>query len=95
MKKMLAMLFFISAALCLLAGCGGKTDAPQSDNSLQKVLDTKQFVLGLDVGFPPMGFADETGEITGFDIDVAQEVCNRLGARSSKKALIGIPRRTS
>ncbi len=87
MKKMLAMLFFISAALCLLAGCGGKTDAPQSDNSLQKVLDTKQFVLGLDVGFPPMGFADETGEITGFDIDVAQEVCNRLGVSLVKKGI--------
>ncbi len=87
MKKMLAMLLCISAVLFLLAGCGGKTDAPQSDTSLQKVLDARQFVLGLDVGFPPMGFADEAGEITGFDIDVAQEVCSRLGVTLVKRGI--------
>ena len=26
-----------------------------------------------------MGFLDETGETVGFDIDVAREVCRRLG----------------
>ncbi len=87
MKKKLAALFCFFAMLCLLAGCGGKTDAPKSDNSLQKVLDAKKFVLGLDVGFPPMGFVNEAGEITGFDIDVAQEVCSRLGVTLVKQGI--------
>ena len=87
MKKILAALFSFFVIICLLTGCAGKTDAPKSDNSLQKVLDAKQFVLGLDVGFPPMGFANEAGEITGFDIDVAQEVCSRLGVTLVKKGI--------
>jgi len=50
-----------------------------ADNSLQAVLDKGEFVLGLDDSFPPMGFTDEGGEIVGFDIDLAREVCERLG----------------
>ena len=38
-----------------------------------------QFVLGLDDSFPPLGFRDESNKIVGYDIDLAQEVCNRLG----------------
>ena len=37
------------------------------------------FVLGLDDSFPPMGFRDEDNNIVGFDIDVAREVCSRMG----------------
>ena len=36
-------------------------------------------IIGLDVNFPPMGFLDESGEIVGFDIDLAREVFNYLG----------------
>ncbi|MDE5564466.1 MAG: transporter substrate-binding domain-containing protein, partial [Oscillospiraceae bacterium] len=50
-----------------------------ADDSLQKVLDSGEFVLGLDASFPPMGFTDENNNIIGFDIDVAQEVCDRMG----------------
>lgn len=50
------------------------------DNSLQYVLDKKTLVLGLDESFPPMGYRDsKTGEIVGFDIDLAKEVAKRLG----------------
>jgi len=37
-------------------------------------------VLGLDQAFPPMGYVDtQTGDIVGFDIDLATEACKRLG----------------
>lgn len=38
-----------------------------------------EFVLGLDDSFPPMGFRDENNEIVGYDIDLAREVCSRIG----------------
>lgn len=50
------------------------------DDSLQYILDKGELILGLDDSFPPMGYSDsETGEIVGFDIDLANEVCKRLG----------------
>ena len=51
-----------------------------TDESWAKVESAGKLVLGLDDAFPPMGFVDtQTGELTGFDIDVASEVCSRLG----------------
>ena len=83
----------ISAGVLLVcgAGCGNSgssSTASTEDNSLQKVLDNKQLVLGLDASFPPMGFTDENNEIVGFDIDVAQEVCNRLGVELVKQPIV-------
>ena len=51
----------------------------EEGNSLERILNKKTLVLGLDDSFPPMGFRNENNEIIGFDIDVAKEVCNRLG----------------
>lgn len=55
--------------------------ALEDDTSLQYVLDKGELILGLDETFPPMGFRDEKGEIIGFDIDLATEVCSRLGVK--------------
>lgn len=49
------------------------------DDSLQYIKDKGTLILGLDVGFEPMGFYDDKGEIVGFDIDLAKEVAKRLG----------------
>lgn len=36
-------------------------------------------IVGFDQDFPPMGFVGDNGEYTGFDLDLAKEVANRLG----------------
>lgn len=51
----------------------------EGDTSLQYILEKGELILGLDATFPPMGFLDEEGNIDGFDIDMAKEVCKRLG----------------
>lgn len=54
----------------------------KEDKSWEEVQNAGQFILGLDDSFPPMGYTDpETGEIVGFDIDLAEEVCKRLGIK--------------
>ena len=93
----------VSMSVMMIAGgCGNespsatesKTEAETassetsaSDDSLEKVLDSKKLVLGLDASFPPMGYTDENGNITGFDIDLAQEVCDRLGIELVKQPI--------
>ena len=37
------------------------------------------FIVGFDQDYPPYGFLDTNNEYTGFDLELAQEVCNRLG----------------
>ena len=73
----------ISAAMVLamavsFAGCA-KTEAT-SDATTVGGDDSakKQFVVGFDAEFPPMGFQDNNGEYVGFDLDLAKEVADRL-----------------
>lgn len=37
------------------------------------------FTVGFDQDFPPMGFIGDDGEHTGFDLELAKEVADRLG----------------
>lgn len=55
------------------------TDNTSADTSLQYIQNKGKFVLGLDDSFPPMGFRDDNDQIVGFDIDLAQAVCDKLG----------------
>lgn len=65
MKKILALALAALMLLPLAAGCSGK--------------DNKTLVVGFDASFPPYGYKDKSGEYVGFDLDLAQEVCDRQG----------------
>lgn len=98
MKKSLFKRIFTAAAAASLltvacAGCGKTSDDGASsstaavDNSLKNVKDSGKFVLGLDATFKPMGYTDENDQIVGFDIDVAEEVCKRMGVELVKQEI--------
>lgn len=102
-KKIAKLLAVMAIVPAMLAGCSGSdgsadettiADADNAvvedtaeDNSLRKVLDSGEFILGLDATFKPMGYTDENDEIVGFDIDCAEEVCSRLGVTLVKQPI--------
>lgn len=45
------------------------------------------FVVGFDAEFPPYGYQDDSGEYVGFDLDLAQEVCDRRGWKLVKQPI--------
>lgn len=53
--------------------------APEGDDSWEKIKEKGVIIVGLDDSYPPMGFRDESGELVGYDIDLAKEVAKRLG----------------
>ena len=61
--------------------------ASGADESLQKILANGKLILGLDATFEPMGYTNESDEIVGFDIDVAEEVCARMGVELVKQPI--------
>ena len=73
--KTIARLFSLILALSMLLSIPAFAEG---DTSLQYILDKGTFIVGLDPAFPPMGF-DEDGVIKGYDIDLAREICQRLG----------------
>ena len=90
------MLAAMALVPVLLAGCAASNSGDNqpadngstgADESLSKVLDSGKFVLGLDATFKPMGYTDENDNIVGFDIDVAEEVCKRMGVELVKQPI--------
>lgn len=59
------------------------TTAAESEAEETEAVESKAeggtFIVGFDQDFPPMGFLGDDGEYTGFDLELAQEVANRLG----------------
>lgn len=94
MKKGLALCMAAVLAMgCLLTGCGSSdTGAKSTTESAAASTETvgtetagteaagtgKTFTVGFDASFPPYGY-QENGEYVGFDLDLAQEVCDRNG----------------
>ena len=72
MKKLSVLLLAIALVLTCCA-------AIAEDSGLDTVLAKGTFIMGFDEEYPPMGFVSEDGDFVGFDIDLATEVCNRLG----------------
>lgn len=61
----------IIGLLCLLAlSTLGAQGQKESSNTLS---------FAGSGGYPPFNYLTETGEVAGFDVDVAQEIANRLG----------------
>ena len=96
-KNFIKMIAAMALVPALLAGCtaADTTDdttsdtaaATGEDQSLQKVLDSGKLILGLDATFKPMGYTDENDNIIGFDIDLAEEVCKRMGVELVKQPI--------
>ena len=82
MKKFGALLLAASMVLGLLAGCGAKEEpaaAQTAEAQTEASGERTTFTVGFDAEFPPYGYMDENGDYTGFDLDLAQEVCDRNG----------------
>lgn len=50
-----------------------------AESTASTVEGKTSLTVGFDANFPPYGYMDENGEYIGFDLDLAQEVCDRLG----------------
>lgn len=75
-KRMLAIMM---SALMAAGICSGVTVYADADS--------KTLTVGFDAEYPPFGYMDESGEYVGFDLDVAQKVCDNLGWELVKKPI--------
>lgn len=67
MTKKAVVILVIATLLMGIVACSPKTSK-----------DAETFTVGFDQDFPPMGFVGDDGEFTGFDLELAAEVAERL-----------------
>ena len=83
-KKMVSILTAAFCVSALLAGCGfadtAKTSASSAGAASSSADGTTTFTVGFDAEYPPYGYMDdETGDYTGFDLELAEAVCEIYG----------------
>lgn len=87
MKKLFTLLLVV-LLVCSLAACTtnqgengdgdvGGENGLNGGNAINTVVPGK-FTVGFDQNFPPMGFVGDDGQFTGFDLELAAEVAQRL-----------------
>lgn len=86
MKKLSLLCGTLLLATALTA-CGNTNDTAETTKDTTKdtattneaSLDYTELIIGVDDTFAPMGFLDENNELTGFDIEFAELVADKLG----------------
>ncbi|MGN1467359.1 MAG: transporter substrate-binding domain-containing protein [Ruminococcus sp.] len=89
MKKIIALILAAITAVAVLAGCGSTNTASSDSTSAQStegdwnyIKDKGELVIGITY-FEPMNYKDENGELTGFETEFAQKVCEKLGVKAT------------
>ena len=75
MKKMFALLLVLVLALTCLSACGAS-----SDSDLKYIQKKGTMIVGI-TDYEPMDYKDENGNWIGFDAELAEQVCEKLGVK--------------
>jgi polar amino acid transport system substrate-binding protein len=88
MKKLLAMILAITMMAAIFAGCGSSsTQTEKTEEATTEAAaaaadagdGTFVFKHGFDLDYPPYSYIDDNGKTGGFDVEMAQAVCNYYG----------------
>lgn len=81
-KRIIATLAASILTLSALAGCAGGTGTgTATDSDYEYIKNNGKMVIGI-TEYQPMNYYDENGNLTGFDTEFAQAVCEKLGIQA-------------
>lgn len=77
-KKYIASLLIIFT-IFIFAGCSAATDkASSTSNNSSDSKNDQEIIVGTSPSFPKVTFLDQSGKLTGFDIELVKEIDQRL-----------------
>ncbi|MCM1495433.1 MAG: amino acid ABC transporter substrate-binding protein [Bacteroides sp.] len=79
-KKLFGLIAALTLGTMMLTSCGTGNAGSNPDD--------KTFVVGFDAEYPPYGYMDENGEYTGFDLELAEAVCELEGWTLVKQPIV-------
>lgn len=95
MKRIFVSFLVLVLVALFIIGCGtkkaagpdkqnqssGQAKTDQAENLLEKIKKEGFIKIGTEGTYAPFTFHDKSGELTGFDVDIAREVAKRLGVK--------------
>ena len=79
MKKLIALLLAGTMALSIAACAAAPAASPAETEEAAASEETFVFKHGFDLDYPPYSYIDEEGKTGGFDVEMAQAVCEYYG----------------
>ena len=79
-KRFIAALAASMLTLTALSGCTGGAETA-ADSDYEYIKNNGKMVIGI-TEYQPMNYYDENGNLTGFDTEFAQAVCEKLGIQA-------------
>lgn len=93
MRKRMLILLLLMSVTVILAACGNSNKESKEDvtgtekkndsseDLLTKIQEKGELVIGTEGTYPPFTYHDDSGNLTGFDVDIATEVAKRLDVK--------------
>ncbi len=79
MKKRIATILTIGMSTMMLMSLGCFAVSAEEADAADAAEETFVFKHGFDLDYPPYSYIDDNGETTGFDVELAQAVCELYG----------------
>ncbi len=82
MKKFISIVAVSALLLSALTGCGPKEE-DKGEDLLSAIQAKGEMVIATEGTWAPWTYHDETDTLVGFDIEIAQAVCEKLGVKAT------------
>ncbi|MGK7378712.1 transporter substrate-binding domain-containing protein [Planococcus sp. 1R117A] len=91
MKRNAVWVFVILLVISMLAACGSE-DAKETaqgekesnkDSVLSRIEESKELNVAFEGTYPPFNFIDDNDKYQGFDVDISNEIAERLGVKAN------------
>ena len=84
MKKWLLAIILV-LSMVGLAACGSddkESSGAEAKNKLQQIQEKGIITIGLEGTFPPFSYHEVSGELTGFEFELAEQIAKDLGVEA-------------
>ncbi len=95
MRKYSLLVFTLALVALIMSACGNNAASPSpsqpaasspaasaGQNSLDRVTASGKLRIGTEGTYAPFTFHDASGKLTGFDVEIAEEISKRLGVKA-------------
>jgi len=71
----------LAAALVLVIGCSASVSPPPAPTALARIQQRGELVVGTAASMPPLNMTTKTGQIIGFEVDMARAMADAMNVK--------------
>ncbi|WP_088224779.1 ABC transporter substrate-binding protein [Desulfosporosinus sp. FKB] len=86
MKK-INILFLVILVLLIVTGCSSTKTNSAAATTLDQIKEEGALTFAMSGQYPPFNYYNEQNQLTGFDVEIGEEIAKRIGVKSAPIAV--------